>query len=757
VLQDGYRFTHALLHEVLERELDSAQRKRAHAAAAQSLLCTVERGDARLDCRIARHWLECADDEAFQRAAQLAERAGQAARARGAYAEAAAAFGIVVAAQRKRLSLAPASPALQKALGRQLLAFAARLWRAGQLTQALAQYAEAAQIAQVIGDQRLLADAVLGSLGDVNGTMSPDQLALCELACRTCTECPLETRICLLARLGSELCFGTRRARGIELIEQAAQLGAGCTQPAVQFALLRAQRAAWDETVPFEQRRALLERRAQLAARHHDVVESVWSHAHFLMCGMEFVDAALTRTHYEHFAALAPRAGEPLVWWARVQGCTLALLQGEFDNAIKLAHEARQLGSQVPNVLTVFWSQWAAIRHLQGHTEEALVIRQRALEYWDRPELRAALAVQYSELGRGAEARLEFERAVAGNPETVYALCRVAEAAHALGESRVAATLYERLRPFDARCALATAGVVCIGAVAYYAGLAAITTGQRLEAVALFRKAITINHAMGAMPALAFSHYQLANAAARETPGEARGHARAALQLAQALGMTQFATRAESLCAELDRAAEPAAPQRGQAASVQKFQRRGEYWQIAYRGQSACVRDLKGMHYLEELLADPGQPKHVLELIAGGGEPVASALPASEGLRIGRLEGYERALDGACLASYRQRLHALAEEVQEAEQMHDLARQERLRRELAFLEQQLVTGSKARHRPTERARKAVYNRIRQAIQHIEDSHVELARHLVRTIQTGAHCVYRGESEAPWTTGSSGEH
>ena len=37
-----------------------------------------------------------------------------------------------------------------------------------------------------------------------------------------------------------------------------------------------------------------------------------------------------------------------------------------------------------------------------------------------------------------------------------------------------------------------------------------------------------------------------------------------------------------------------------------------------------AVRDLKGLHYLARLLADPGREFHVLDLVATGIDPAAS-------------------------------------------------------------------------------------------------------------------------------------
>jgi hypothetical protein len=51
----------------------------------------------------------------------------------------------------------------------------------------------------------------------------------------------------------------------------------------------------------------------------------------------------------------------------------------------------------------------------------------------------------------------------------------------------------------------------------------------------------------------------------------------------------------------------------------------------------------------------------------------------------------------------------------------------------------------------ERGRKAVTNRIHDAIGHIEKPHPPLGRHLHNTIRTGFFCWYSPESPVVWTS------
>jgi hypothetical protein len=113
------------------------------------------------------------------------------------------------------------------------------------------------------------------------------------------------------------------------------------------------------------------------------------------------------------------------------------------------------------------------------------------------------------------------------------------------------------------------------------------------------------------------------------------------------------------------------------------FRREGDYWTVAYEGRLVHVRDLKGLHYLERLLAHPAREITVEALLAH--------VPATKRRR----------------------------------------------------------GSRGDAGDAERDRKAVTNRIRQAIARIGDLHPELGRHLRISVRTGGRCVYAPERQVHW--------
>ena len=104
------------------------------------------------------------------------------------------------------------------------------------------------------------------------------------------------------------------------------------------------------------------------------------------------------------------------------------------------------------------------------------------------------------------------------------------------------------------------------------------------------------------------------------------------------------------------------------------------------------------------------------------------------------------------------RAHAreLQEEIDDADDAHDLGRAERARAELDRLVEAASQAFGLRGRPrhlgsaTERARSAVTWRIRSAIRKIGGSHATLGRHLDNSVRTGTYCEYAPERRVDWT-------
>jgi tetratricopeptide (TPR) repeat protein len=175
------------------------------------------------------------------------------------------------------------------------------------------------------------------------------------------------------------------------------------------------------------------------------------------------------------------------------------------------------------------------------------------------------------------------------------------------------------------------------------------------------------------------------------------------------------------------------------------FRCEGDYWLVAFEGRPVRVRDLKGMHYLSRLLADPGREFHALDLVAleSPGNPALSDLGDAGEM-----------LDPQAKQAYRRRLVETEEDLEQARLLGDPGRENQVEAERDFLLRELsrAVGLGGRDRragsSTERARASVTRAIRQAITRIGEHDQPLGKHLAQAIHTGAVCVYRPDPRLP---------
>lgn len=184
----------------------------------------------------------------------------------------------------------------------------------------------------------------------------------------------------------------------------------------------------------------------------------------------------------------------------------------------------------------------------------------------------------------------------------------------------------------------------------------------------------------------------------------------------------------------------------------------GDYWTIAYEGQVATVRDIKGFRDLARLLSTPGREIHVLDLVADGSraaERTSSEVSHQLGLHMDQGTG-EPAIDETARDAYRQRITELEHDLDAAEQMGDTGAAAHYRSERDALVDHLVTAYGLGGRPrrtsdhVERARKTVSRRIHTMVTRVEHAHPQLGRHLRTALRTGVFCSYQPDRALHWT-------
>ena len=175
---------------------------------------------------------------------------------------------------------------------------------------------------------------------------------------------------------------------------------------------------------------------------------------------------------------------------------------------------------------------------------------------------------------------------------------------------------------------------------------------------------------------------------------------------------------------------------------------------VCFGGRTVLVRDLKGMRYLERLLAEPGREFHVLDLVA----TEEGTLPVGHQTDRTQLDseagGGLPVIDEQARAAYKRQLAEVEADIEEARQMNDIGRLELAERDREFLIAELkqAVGLAGRHRAVgstaERARTAVTRSLRYAIGRLEEHHPTLAAHLGQTVRTGTYCSYAPDPLAP---------
>jgi hypothetical protein len=157
-----------------------------------------------------------------------------------------------------------------------------------------------------------------------------------------------------------------------------------------------------------------------------------------------------------------------------------------------------------------------------------------------------------------------------------------------------------------------------------------------------------------------------------------------------------------------------------------RFRLEGDWWDIAYTGESLRLRDAKGLRYIHRLLSHPGREVHVAELLLPAGAAEAQARP--ENGAVAGLGDAGELLDPRAKAEYRRRVEDLREEVEEASRWGDHERRAQAEEELDFISRELAAafglGGRARRAAdtSERIRKAVSNRIRDSLARIARQH-----------------------------------
>jgi tetratricopeptide (TPR) repeat protein len=768
----AYRFSHALIREVLYDRLPVPARLQLHRRVGEAIERRYGTGSGAHVAELARHFAEVAAAGQGAKALEYARLAGDRAMAMHAYEEAAGEY------QRALHALQVAGPD-EPGRCELLLRLGAAQARAGNYQQAKESCLRAAEVSRELGAAEQLARAALGyGERQVEGGLVDRQLvALLQEALDGLgpQDSPLRAR--LLARLSLEFTFSDEtevmESLSLEAVARARRLA---DPAALSTALPSRWMAVWGPD-GLAERTVLAEETLRLARETGDREMELDGHAHRAASSLESGDVRAVQADIAAHARLAEELPIAIHRWAATTMRALrALLDGSFGDAERLADEALSLQPGRPNVRFTHLVQVALLRWEQGRLEELRDELQAVVDRFPRAAFaRAWLSLADAEAGRGDDARRGLRSVVEQLPQRprngiwlpAVALASVLSAY--LEEPDAAGSLYPVLLPYGGHVVAFTAPqpVVCYGSASLYLGLLATVTARWTQAADHFEAAIVAHDRLGARPWLARTRYEYARMLLRR--GQAADRSRAhrlldrALATANDLGMAAVAERIQPLQAAQAGGSVPAGPAGVPAPEVPGylFRQEGEYWTVAYEGSVVRLKDTKGLRHLARLLAHPGREFHAADLEAANGHSARTA-PLGPGDRAARGELEARPdlgdagelLDARAKAAYKARLDELRAELDEAERFNDPARAAKAGAERAFLVGELAraVGLGGRDRRaashTERARLNATRAIRAAMANLARANPALGRHLASTIRTGRYCSYTPDPRAP---------
>jgi tetratricopeptide (TPR) repeat protein len=416
------------------------------------------------------------------------------------------------------------------------------------------------------------------------------------------------------------------------------------------------------------------------------------------------------RPALDAYLAAAEAIGQPRFrYLALTRRAALELLDGRLGAAAHLIEEAARLGERIgePDTGNVRMSQRLELVRARGDADAQRAFAGEAVGWWIGAPVHAH-AVAAGFLARAGDldaARREVDitlelgawRADRSYLWSVF-IGNLTDAAVRLEDAELCARILDELRPVSSSCGVNGAVVAFAGSHAHVAGIAAASLGRHEEARTLLEQAVAVHARLGAKVWEAASRAALGGLAAT-APAAGAGHRQVAV-----------------------------------------LRREQGGWTVAYGPEVATVPDSKGWRDLAVLLGRPDTDVHVLELAQAPVKDTAAGEVA----------------DRTAIGAYRRRLVELEQDRADAERDHDPERLRRLDDEHDALLTQLkdATGLSGRPRQlgattSERARKAVTARIRDAIRRLEPSAPQLAAHLDRAVVTGTWCRYRSQGAPRW--------
>ena len=558
--EDRFTFAHELIRQTLLSDISAPRRRRLHLQVAEAMERVYARALEERAADLAHHLYQAGAAADPGKTVHYLTLAGEQVLAAVAYEEGVRLYEMALRA----LDLKEEPDEAQRC--ELLLALGEAQIKAGGASKAGEIFHRAADIARKSRMTEHLARAALGvGKVDVVGGGGQALVGLLEEALAVFTVEDHALRALLLARLAEALIFTGSGERMASLSREAEEIARRLDQPEVLATALYARYWALHELPDpknLDEPLAVADEMVRLAEEVGDRERELLGRRLRIYELMPVGDIHAVDLEMEAYTRLAEAIQQPLYLWhiPLFQGMR-ALLEGRLEEAERLGQRVLAFAAQDPMVLTQFGIQLYELRRQQGRLGEmeaaikGFVERDPGMVF-----VRAVLAFIYSETGREAEARAEFEGLAvhdftAVSLDLLYAMAGLSETCAFLHDTGRAAMLYDLLLPYARRYLVVGESAACFGSASRYLGLLAATMSRWEEAAQHFEDAIEMNTRLEARPYLAHTQHDYARMLIdRDAPGDRDKAFRMlteAIAMYRDIGMPKHVEMAEALLGEL--------------------------------------------------------------------------------------------------------------------------------------------------------------------------------------------------------------
>jgi eukaryotic-like serine/threonine-protein kinase len=512
-----YSFAHALVRDTLYEELSPPKRSALHERTGLALeeVCGAN-VDERLG-ELAHHFLAAAPRGDLAKAIDYAKRAGAQDMDQLAYEDAVDVYG-------QALEVLELMEEPDEALRcRLLLSLGGAEAKSARVADARAAFERAADSARRLDDNDSLVGAAIGiALMSDAGRLDESLLALLDEALDRIGPERTARRAALLSAKSAEMYWVDNDvAESERLVDEAIEIAREIDSPSTLAAAL--QRKIFIPAGPDAPRvrLAIADEMVKLGERCGDREAAVRGHAYRLWSLLELGDIAAADREIGTYVRLADELRMPEHTWftAALRGMR-ALLDGDIEEAERLAQEGRRAGLRAEQAISEQWYgiQMIQIRSMQGRAGELLpAVRDLAERFPGIPAWRGGQVTLAARSGDLELARRELDLFAAEDfrvfPRDVNwfsAMSLIGEAIALTAATEHAERAYELLLPYEGLVVVVARAAACNGPVDRVLGLLAKLMGRLDDAERHLRNAVETATRMSDRPGMALSGVYLA-------------------------------------------------------------------------------------------------------------------------------------------------------------------------------------------------------------------------------------------------------